>query len=263
MPFILADRVQEISTTAGTGSIALGGAAIGYRTFASVLSTADTTFYTIADQGGANWEVGIGTFTSPSTLARTTILSSSNGGSIVTFGSGTKNVFITLPASRAVTTASTGVVTQAMLAANVTSNGPAFGAWRNGDQTQTSSVFTKVSLNAEEYDTNSNFDTSTGRFQPTVAGYYQINGSVTAATTSVTIALVSIYKNGSEFKRGNDFRSAGVSQVGVNISSLIYMNGSTDFLELYSFIQISAGTATVLGATAALTYFNGFLARAA
>lgn len=100
MPFILADRVQETSTTAGTGSIALGGAATGYRTFTSVLSTGDTTFYTVADQGGANWEVGIGTFTAPSTLARTTILSSSNGGSIVTFGAGTKNVFITLPASR-------------------------------------------------------------------------------------------------------------------------------------------------------------------
>lgn len=171
----------------------------------------------------------------------------------------------TVPANTGtiVTTASTGAVTQAMLGTAVAGNGPAFSAWRSTDQTQTSSVFTKVSLNTEEYDTNSNFDTSTARFQPTVAGYYQINASVTAATTSITIALVSIYKNGSEFKRGNDFRSVGVSQVGVGASALIYMNGSTDFLELYSFIQISAGTATVLGSSAALTYFNGFLARAA
>ena len=100
MAFVIADRVRESSTTTGTGSIALGGAVTGYQTFGSVLTTGDTTYYTIADQGGANWEVGIGTFTSPSTLARTTILSSSNGGSIVTFTAGTKDVFISLPASK-------------------------------------------------------------------------------------------------------------------------------------------------------------------
>jgi hypothetical protein len=100
MAFILADRVQETSTTTGTGSIALGGAMTGYRAFSSVLATGDTTYYTVADQSGANWEVGIGAFTSPSTLARTTILSSSNAGSVVTFISGTKNVFISLPASK-------------------------------------------------------------------------------------------------------------------------------------------------------------------
>lgn len=102
MPFIVADRVQETSTTVGTGNIALAGAVAGYQTFDAVLDTSDTTYYTFADQaGGPNWEVGIGTFTAPSTLARTTILSSSNGGSIVNFGVGTKVVFIDQPASRA------------------------------------------------------------------------------------------------------------------------------------------------------------------
>lgn len=100
MPFIIADRVRETSTTVGTGSIALAGAVTGYRTFGSVLASTDTTFYVFADQGGPNWEVGIGTFTSPSTLARTTVLSSSNGGSLVNFTSGTKDVFISLTASR-------------------------------------------------------------------------------------------------------------------------------------------------------------------
>ena len=100
MPFIIADRVQETSTTVGTGSIALAGAVTGYQTFDAVLNTADTTFYTAAQQGGSDWEVGIGTFTAPSTLARTTIISSSNGGSIVNFPAGTKNVFIGLPASK-------------------------------------------------------------------------------------------------------------------------------------------------------------------
>jgi hypothetical protein len=100
MAFVIADRVRESSVSTGTGNFTLAGAVTGYQTFASVMATSDTTFYTIADQGGANWEVGIGTFTSPSTLARTTILSSSNGGSVVTFGAGTKDVFISLPASK-------------------------------------------------------------------------------------------------------------------------------------------------------------------
>lgn len=100
MAFVIADRVRESSTTTGTGNFTLGGAVTGYQTFGSVLTTGDTTYYTIADQGGANWEVGIGTFTSPSTLARTTVLSSSNGGSLVTFTAGTKDVFISLPSSK-------------------------------------------------------------------------------------------------------------------------------------------------------------------
>ena len=108
MPFVIADRVRESSATVGTGSLALAGAVTGYQTFDAVLDTGDTTYYTAADQGGSNWEVGIGTFTAPSTLARTTILSSSNGGSIVNFGAGTKDVFISLPASRTVQSVSGG-----------------------------------------------------------------------------------------------------------------------------------------------------------
>jgi hypothetical protein len=104
MPFFNADRVWETSTSTGTGSFTLDGAVFGYQTFDSAYNTSDTAYYTIADQGGSNWEVGIGTFTAPSTLARTTIISSSNGGSVVTFGAGTKNVFVSLPGSKALTT---------------------------------------------------------------------------------------------------------------------------------------------------------------
>ena len=100
MAFVITDRVRETSTTTGTGNFTLAGAVTGYQTFDAALDTGDTTYYAIADQGGVNWEVGIGTFTSPSTLARTTILSSSNGGSVVTFGAGTKDVFISLPSSK-------------------------------------------------------------------------------------------------------------------------------------------------------------------
>ena len=97
MALAVYDRVQETTTTTGTGSVTLLGAVTGYQTFAAV-GNGNQTYYCIADQGGANWEVGIGTYsTTGPTLARTTVLSSSNSGSLVTFGAGTKTVFITYP----------------------------------------------------------------------------------------------------------------------------------------------------------------------
>ena len=105
MAFILADRVKETSTSTGTTAITLSGAATGFQTFSAAIGNANSTFYTIADQGGANWEVGIGTYTSSgNTLTRTTVLSSSNSGSLVNFTSGTKDVFVTYPSERAVAT---------------------------------------------------------------------------------------------------------------------------------------------------------------
>jgi hypothetical protein len=102
MALVLADRVQETTTTTGTGSVTLLGAVTGFQSFA-VVGNGNTTFYTIADQGGANWEVGIGTYsTTGPTLARTTVLSSSNGGSLVTFTAGTKTVFVTYPSEQSV-----------------------------------------------------------------------------------------------------------------------------------------------------------------
>ena len=102
MALVLADRVQETSTSTGTGSFTLAGAVTGYQSFA-VIGNGNTTYYTIADQGGANWEVGIGTYsTTGPTLARTTVLSSSNSGSLVPFTAGTKTVFVTYPSSQSV-----------------------------------------------------------------------------------------------------------------------------------------------------------------
>ena len=102
MAFVVADRVQVTTTSTGTGTITLAGAATGFQSFA-VIGNGNTTTYTIADQSGSNWEVGIGTYTSSgTTLARNIVLSSSNSGSLVNFGAGTKNVFVTLPSSRTV-----------------------------------------------------------------------------------------------------------------------------------------------------------------
>ena len=102
MALVLADRVRETSTTTGTGTITLAGAVYGYQSFSAV-GNANQTYYTIFDQTSGAWEVGIGTYTSSgTTLSRTTVLSSSNGGSLVNFGAGTKDVFVDYPAGRSV-----------------------------------------------------------------------------------------------------------------------------------------------------------------
>ena len=101
MALLLKDRVKETSTTSGTGVLTLGGAVVGFQSFSAVLSDSDTTYYAIAHRDADEWEVGLGTY-SAGTLSRDTILESSNAGSVVSFASGTKDVFITLPAEKAV-----------------------------------------------------------------------------------------------------------------------------------------------------------------
>ena len=104
MAFVLNDRVKETTTTTGTGTINLAGAATGFETFVAGIGNSNVTYYCIAGQGTAEFEVGIGTVTdaSPDTLSRTTILSSSNSDSAVNFSAGTKDVFCTLPAGRTI-----------------------------------------------------------------------------------------------------------------------------------------------------------------
>jgi len=98
MAIVVADRVKETTTTTGTGTITLAGAATGFQSFA-VVGNGNQTYYTIAGQGTSEWEVGIGTYTSSgTTLSRTTVLASSNAGSLVNFSAGTKDVFVTYPA---------------------------------------------------------------------------------------------------------------------------------------------------------------------
>ena len=101
MALVVNDRVKETSTTTGTGTFTLAGAVTGFETFSSAIGNSNTTYYAISLQGGAEFEVGLGTVAA-GTLARTTIISSSNSDSAVDFSTGTKDVFCTLPASKAV-----------------------------------------------------------------------------------------------------------------------------------------------------------------
>jgi hypothetical protein len=123
MPHIVADRVKESTTTTGSGTITLGGAATGFRAFSAVAATGDTTFYCIQTPQGAEWEVGLGTlsFSGGSTLARTSVIASSNAGAAVVFSAGTKEVFITQPAVGSLW----GSLTPSQLAADANDYAPA------------------------------------------------------------------------------------------------------------------------------------------
>ena len=102
MALVLNDRVRETTSVVGTGAVTLLGAVTGFQSF-STIGNANTTYYCISDQEGVNWEVGIGTYTaSGTTLARTTVLSSSNAGALVVFPAGTKDVGLTYPAETSV-----------------------------------------------------------------------------------------------------------------------------------------------------------------
>ncbi len=104
MALVLNDRVKETTTTTGTGTVNLAGAETGFETFVAGIGDTNTCYYTIVHQSADEFEVGLGTVAdaSPDTLARTTVISSSNSDSAVNFSSGTKDVFCTLPASKAV-----------------------------------------------------------------------------------------------------------------------------------------------------------------
>jgi hypothetical protein len=142
MPLVLADRVKDTTTTTGTGTITLSGTApIGYVSFGTAIGNGNTTYYTIT--AGSEWEVGIGTYTaSGTTLSRDTVLASSAGGTTkVTFSAGTKDVFVTYPAGKAISdgfgtlpaaNGGTGLTSPGTSANVLTSNGT---AWVSGAAT--------------------------------------------------------------------------------------------------------------------------------
>jgi hypothetical protein len=144
--------------------------------------------------------------------------------------------------------------------------GPAFSAYLSANQTPiTTSTFTKLQANTKEFDTASCYDNVTNyRFTPNVAGYYQVNGSIngSAGGSSSSEYLVVIYKNGSAAKWGNyATRAATVFDSSSVVSALIYMNGTTDYIELYGYIT-GSGTLNFVGSQSR-TFFQAFLARSA
>ena len=112
MAFIIKDRVKEGTTSTGTGAFTLGGASSTFDPFNSYMSNGDTTYYAVVhtSSGVDEWEVGIGTWNTGNTLSRTTVLAGSNGASAQSFSAGTKDIFMTYPASKAVYTNANGEI---------------------------------------------------------------------------------------------------------------------------------------------------------
>lgn len=240
----IADRVKETASTSGTGSFTLAGAESGFIAFASALPTnGDTTWYCAVN--GAEWEVGLGTRTSSTVLARTTIIASSNAGSTVNF-TVAPTVFCTVPA-----------------AAMSPSHGPAVSAYRGtSNQSISAATFTKVQLNAETFDVGGCFDAATNyRWTPDVPGYYQVSFAVNiGAASGLSNILAAIYKNGAVHAYGSFTAPAAVTQGISSGSALVWMNGTTDYIELYAY---GTGTTVVVNFGASGTVMTGYLARPA
>jgi hypothetical protein len=151
-----------------------------------------------------------------------------------------------------------GSVTQAKFSTNVAGNGPAFSAYASSGITITNATWTKITFDLELFDTNNNFASS--RFTPTVAGYYQVNSSWQAGFTT-SFGGVAFYKNGSLFQYGT-FTPATSVGVQAGSSSLIYFNGTTDYLEVYAY-QATGSSQAISTSSSALTWFNGAMVRSA
>ena len=149
----------------------------------------------------------------------------------------------------------TGITAPAVTAdINYPDGGPAFSAYQNSPTTLTSAVVTKVLFQAEVFDTAGNFASSI--FTPTVAGYYQINANVTIAAAGGANIII-LYKNGVEYNRGG--RAQASDFVGLSLSDIVYMNGTTDYLEVYA---VTTG-ATANTEAGTMTRFSGALIRSA
>lgn len=238
------------------GIPASGVTTTAYRTVTNTTATAGQTSFTIPSYTVGYVDVyrnGVYLPTSDYTATTGTTVVLNNaataGDTITTVSFYVSSVLNAIPATAA-------SINQSYLASGVAGTGPAFRINLSGTQTLTTGTFTKLAFATKVFDTNSNFDTTNYRFTPTVAGYYQIQGGFYIATA--TTLLSSIYKNGSEYSRGNQTASYGQSTYA---SAVVYLNGSTDYVELYGYQAI--GSNNDINASIFLTYFNGFLARSA
>jgi hypothetical protein len=134
---------------------------------------------------------------------------------------------------------------------------PVVSVYLGTEQSVTSATWTKIEFDTETFDTNANFDSTTNyRFTPTVRGYYQVNAGLSVqGSTSATAAQVAIYKNGAAHKYGTYIANSAAQVV---VSDLVYMNGSSDYIEIFGYV--AAATAK-FGDGSALTYFSGAMIR--
>jgi hypothetical protein len=167
-------------------------------------------------------------------------------------------VTLTVPAVAGTNTVTIPAATGTVM---VSGNMPAFSAYGSATQTFANSTFTKVAYNTKSFDTNTNYDATTNyRFTPTVAGYYQLSAVCSFASSVTGAVILSLYKNGGEFIRGAVATNTNSGPV-LNISNLVYANGSTDYFEIWGW-QNSGGN-LACGSSGSSAPFSGCLIRAA
>lgn len=171
--------------------------------------------------------------------------------SLVLTGDTSGQVTIAAPAVAGTNTATLPSATGVVM---VSGNMPAFSAYASSATNTATATFTRLVFATEEFDTNSNF--ASNRFTPTVEGYYQINGATSGGFSTI---IVSVFKNGTEYKRGTQALGATLSLV--NVSTLVYLNGSTDYVELYWYQASGSTQNSAVGSS--VSYFNGCLVRGA
>ena len=145
-------------------------------------------------------------------------------------------------------------------------NSPSFHASLSADQTGTDNTFTKLQINSEEFDTDNCYDNSTNyRFTPTTAGKYYVYGQVVAGQNNIYSINCAIYKNGSIYANCRDNVYSNTRAEGnANVSAIIDFNGSSDYVELFSLVDITTGSPKYLGESGTftygeMTYFGAFL----
>jgi len=243
MALVLADRVQETASAPGTGSVTLLGAVTGYQTFA-VIGNGNTTFYTIADQGGSNWEVGVGTYsTTGPTLARTTVLASSNGGSLVNFSSGTQSVFVTYPSEKSVNLDASGNVSTLGTISSGTWQGSTIGVAYGGTGVTSSSGANSVVLR----DANQNI---------TVNRVNQANTNTTAAGGTTALTAASSYIQTLVGTGGQTYTLPDATTLTTGVA-FVFNNLATGTLTIQDYATGPIGTISAGGAGAVFLTNNG------
>lgn len=262
----------------GTGNISVrylgipasGVTTTAYRTVTEFTATAGQTSFSVPSYTVGYIDVyrngsKLGTADFTATTGTSVVLTSgaSAGDLVQTVSFYVSSVLNAIPATAGAvnsTYITDQAVTQSKLAAGVAGNGPAFSAYLGTTQSIPLSTKTKIQLNTESFDTNACFDATTNfRFTPNVVGYYQINAMMYGNGTGASAYVVSIFKNGGEYKSSINFTSAGSNSL--LVSDVIYMNGTTDYLELYG--QVNATSAASVTGGSVVTFMSGFLARAA
>ena len=247
MALVVKDRVQETSTTSGTGTLTLSGAVPGFQSFA-VIGNGNTTYYTIYDNIAQVWEVGIGTYTSSgTTLSRDTVLSNSSGTtSPLNLAGNTVSVFVTYPAEKSVNLNASGNVTALGTISSGTWNGSTIGVAYGGTGVTTSSGPNSVVLR----DSNSNI---------TVNRLSQGTNNVTAAGGTTILTAASAYNQYLTGTGGQTFRLPDATTL-TDTTAFVFNNNATGTLTIQDNASATVGTVTAGGSAGIVLLSNATIA---